>query len=96
MIRTYRLIAGPAASAAVGTTADVPPQSAGGYPGYFQVALSGPTSARPKAGAGDMPPAYGNAGALQAGILFLDTTLGYIVVSDGTGAWRNPNSGASV
>jgi hypothetical protein len=91
MYRQYRMIAGPAAAVAAGTTVDATPQTAGGYPGYFQVCLSGPTTARPKAGDPDMP-----ATMLPAGILFLDTTLAYVVVSDGTGAWRNPSTGASV
>jgi hypothetical protein len=95
MNRQYRMLAGPAAQVPVGglATVDASPQTAGSYPGFFQLCLSGPTSARPNGSDGDFPAAAGN---LQAGILFLDTTLGYIITSDGSGGWRNPNSGAAV
>jgi hypothetical protein len=95
MYRTYRCLSAPGAAAVPGTTYDLDPVSAQRQPGIFQVAMSGATSARPKAGDPDMP--NSNSGALPAGLFFLDTTLGYIVVSDGTpGGWRNPNTGGSV
>jgi hypothetical protein len=59
------------------------------YP--VQVAdMAGTTGQRPKAGDPDFSI------GLPAGIHYLDTTLAIIVVSDGTGLWRNPATGASV
>jgi hypothetical protein len=52
--------------------------------GFIVVAQSGPTSARPVFSAGQSP-----------GFMYLDTTLGKIVVWDGA-AFRDPNTGSSV
>jgi hypothetical protein len=93
--RTYRLIAGPSTAVAVGTVADVTPHDAmtPTYQGWLPTGLlCGPTSARPTPGA-DMP-APGN--CVQAGIAYLDTTLAYVVVSDGAGNWLNPATGEVV
>jgi hypothetical protein len=58
------------------------------YP--ISIAMAGPTTARPKRGDADFLV------GVPGEVCYLDTTLGYVVVSDGTGAWRNPVSGASV
>jgi hypothetical protein len=92
MYRTYRFLSAPGSAAAPGTTYDLDPATAQRTPGIFQVCMSGPTSTRPKLGDPDMP----SGGQGQANVHFLDTTLGYIVVSDGAGNWRNPYSGAAV
>jgi hypothetical protein len=52
--------------------------------GFIKVAQSGPTSARPVFSVGQNP-----------GFQFLDTTLGFIVIWDGS-AFRNPVNGNSV
>ena len=54
------------------------------------IGLSGPTSARPKAGDLDFP------STPQAGIHYRDVTINKIVISDGLGNWRDPFSGAVV
>jgi hypothetical protein len=93
MNRTFRCLSAPGAAAVPGTIYDLDPSSAQRQPNIFQVCMSGPTSARPKAGDGDMP---ATSNALQAGIHYLDTTLALMIVSDGTGLWRNPVTGAAV
>lgn len=74
-------------TAAAGTTQDVPDQdaavmSANGWLDITGGGQTGATSARPTTG-------------LVAGLKYLDTTLGYVVIYDGA-TWRNPSSGASV
>jgi hypothetical protein len=56
----------------------------------ISVAMAGTTAQRPKQGDADFPL------PLQGGIYYLDTTLGFVIVSDGKGAWRNPFTGALV
>jgi hypothetical protein len=92
MYRTYRFLNTPASTDVAGTTYDLDPPTAQRTPNIFQVCMSGPTSARPKAGDADMPAA---SGVLQAGIHYLDTTLAVVLVSDGAGLWRNPVTGAT-
>jgi len=60
--------------------------------GFVRVAWSGPTSARPKPG--DIE--FSSTGASMAGFRFLDSTLGKEIVSDATGTWRDPVTGAAV
>jgi hypothetical protein len=93
MNRTYRCLSTAASPALPGTTYDLNRNDAQTQHHVFQVCLSGTSSQRPNAGDGDMPAAAGN---LQAGIHFLDLSLGYIIVSDGAGNWRNPYTGAAV
>ena len=50
--------------------------------GYTAVAPSGVTSARPA--------------NPRKGQHFVDTTLGKLIVADGTGTWRDPLTGAAV
>jgi hypothetical protein len=57
------------------------------YP--VQVAMAGPTTARPKAGDADFLT------GLPAGLHYLDTTLGLLIVHDGK-AFRHPVTGAAV
>lgn len=59
----------------------------------IQIGLAGPTSARPQGGDADV---LCNQGQPQAGIQYLDTTLGYLVIADGQGNWRNPATGSAV
>lgn len=60
----------------------------GGYPLPW---FSGPTTNRPT----DPTLAAGEANYLGAGTLYLDTTVGALIVYDGAN-WRNPATGASV
>jgi hypothetical protein len=55
------------------------------------VCMAGTTAQRPAAGDSDMP-----AGGAPSAHLFLDTSLGYIIVSNGQGGWHNPATGAKV
>ena len=55
--------------------------------GWVFIAPSGPTASRPTAATGLYPKV--------AGANFFDTTLGVIIVFDGS-TWRNPSSGAAV
>jgi hypothetical protein len=92
MNRTYQMMSngqGAAVSGAV-TLATAHHAQANSRDYHIQIGLAGPTTARPVQGDPDFP------GGVPGGILYLDTTLGYIVVSDGTGLWRNPATGASV
>jgi hypothetical protein len=50
--------------------------------GYTFVALSGPTTVRPA--------------SPRKGQVFVDTTLGKVIVADGVGTWRDPVAGAAV
>jgi hypothetical protein len=59
----------------------------------IQIGLAGPTSARPQGSDADV---ISNQGQPQAGIQYLDTTLGYVIVADGQGNWRNPSTGSAV
>lgn len=90
MYRTYRMMATGQSVALLGTVSDLDPATAQHTPGVFQVCMSGATGARPKAGDPDFQI------GVQAGIHYLDTSLGYIVISDGANGWRNPASGALV
>lgn len=76
-----------------GGTVDAPEQDAShlGANGFVRICMSGTTAQRPTAKA----ISHGGTDQLYEGMLYLDTTLGYIIVYDG-GAWRNPASGASV
>lgn len=59
------------------------------YP--IQIAdMAGTTAQRPQGGDPDFP------GGVPASIDYYDTTLTYVVVSDGTGKWRNPANGNAV
>ncbi len=92
--RTYRYITNTKSNLAAGTPLDLTQAQGNANPGATPTdLLSGPTTARPKASDGDIPTPNGS---IQAGVAYLDTTLGYVVVSDGNGAWRNPNSGSVV
>lgn len=88
--RTYRFVSNKTGAPAAGAVADL----LAGAPsqGYFGTNLmSGPTASRPQATDADF-----GARGVQAGIFYLDTTLGYVVVSNGAGGWVNPYSGAVV
>jgi hypothetical protein len=97
MYRLYQKMSDGTGVVAVGTvvTLDaIAAQQAANMRDYkIQIGLAGPTSARPQGGDADV---ICNQGQPVAGINFLDTTLGYIVISDGQGGWRNPSTGASV
>jgi hypothetical protein len=54
------------------------------------VGMAGTTAQRPKQGDADFPL------PVQGGITYLDTTLGFVIVSDGNARWRNPLTGALV
>jgi hypothetical protein len=56
--------------------------------GWFRVCRVGTTAERPTTSAQEPSPA-------GISMLFLDTTLGYVIVFDGV-AWRNPMTGAVV
>jgi len=58
--------------------------------GWIKVALSGPTTARPSATLGVSAPYLA-----VAGTHYFDSTLGYVIVFDGS-AWRNPATGSAV
>jgi hypothetical protein len=58
------------------------------YP--VQIALAGPTAQRPKAGDADFLT------GLPAGLHYLDTTLGLLIIHDGKTAFRHPVTGAAV
>jgi hypothetical protein len=75
-----------------GTAIDVPDFDAGvlAANGWTRVALSGASSARPPINPNASPP-Y----TAAAGLHYLDTTLGKIIVFDGA-TWRDPSTGASV
>ena len=76
-------------SAAAGQPLDVPDFDAGVLEAnsWIRVAPSGPTTARP-AGAIGLYPA-------SRGATFFDTTLGKIIICDGT-VWRDPATGSAV
>jgi hypothetical protein len=79
---------------AVGQTQLIPvgqvsSQQARDYP--VQIAdLAGTTAQRPVGGDPDFP------GGVPGSIDYYDTTLAIVVVSDGTGRWRNPANGNAV
>ena len=64
-----------------GQFVDVPSTDVGQLIGWATIAPSGPSSARPS--------------YAPAGTWFVDTTLGYAIVSDGA-LWRNPITSAAV
>jgi hypothetical protein len=93
MNRTFQMMAdGRSGVVAAGTVKLVDAQNVQAnsrdYP--IQIGLAGPTAARPKAGDADFLT------GLPAGLRYLDTTLGIVVVHDGTGAFRHPITGAAV
>jgi len=89
MYRQYQLISNGAGAVAAGQVTQTASQSPNrDY--QIPVCMAGTTLSRPKQGDLDFPI------GVQGGIHYLDTTLGYIVVSDGVGIWRNPATGASV
>jgi hypothetical protein len=93
MNRTYQMMSVGAGANALGAIALIDSQDAQRNSREFpiSIAMAGPTGARPQVGDPDIP-----LGPVQGGVLFLDLTLGYIVVSDGAGGWRNPASGSVV
>ena len=97
MYRTYQKMSDGTGNVAIGTVATfdtIAAQRQDNARDYkIQIALAGPTSARPQGGDPDVVCSNGQP---QAGIQFLDTTLGYVVVSDGSGGWRNPANGNAV
>ena len=78
-------------SAAPGAFVDAPDQDAAILManGWTDTALSGPTASRPTV------TANGNRLSQAPGYLFLDTTLGKVIVFDGA-TWRDPATAASV
>jgi hypothetical protein len=99
MYRTYLKMSDGTGVVALGTMATLDvvtanqPENVRDY--RIQIGLAGTTAQRPVGGDADMYAANGN-GQIQAGVQFFDSTLGYIIVADGQGGWRNPASGASV
>jgi hypothetical protein len=94
-LRTYRVLAndtnpqpvfnsrgGRSYSVVQGAVLDLPTDDAHLGHGYVTVALSGTTAQRPKSGDPDVP-------NLRAGALFVDTTLGKVIVWTGAN-WRDP------
>jgi hypothetical protein len=93
MLRFSQLMAnGASGVVAAGTVMLATPHEAQAHSRDYPITicLTGTTAQRPQAGDPDFSI------GLPGGVLYLDTTLGYIIVSDGTGLWRNPATGASV
>ena len=93
MYRLYQMMSNGKGAAVVGAVKLLDGSSVQANQRDFPIQLAdmaGTTAQRPKAGDPDFPI------GLPAGIHYLDTTLAYIVVSDGTGLWRNPATGAAV
>ncbi len=78
-------------SGAPGTTVDVIDMDAFvlAANGWLRVAQVGATSARPVHNSSIV-------GDVTTGMRFLDTTLGYEIVLDSGGTWRNPATNAAV
>jgi hypothetical protein len=91
--RNFQMMSTGLGAQTLGTVAAIPSRLAQASSHEFpiQICMTGPTSARPRAGDPDMPCPNG---LIQGGVHYLDTTLGYIVISDGSGNWRNPLTGA--
>jgi hypothetical protein len=89
MYRQFQLLSNGSGAVAAGQTLLVTSQSPNrDY--QIPVAMAGTSAARPKQGDPDFLI------GVQGGVRFLDLSLGYIVISDGTGQWRNPMTGAVV
>jgi hypothetical protein len=97
MYRLYLKMSDGTGNVAIGTVAtfDVPTanQQENVRDYKVQIALTGTTAQRPL---GTDPDMYSNNGQLQPGVQYFDSTLGYVIVSDGSGLWRNPANGDSV
>jgi hypothetical protein len=91
MFRQFRCMATGRGPTALGTVSDVEQSQVMPTHHVYSLCLSGPTSARPKQGDGDMP-----GGTVPLGVWYLDTTLNAVVVSDSNAGWRNPVTGALV
>jgi hypothetical protein len=91
--RFYLMMSNGQGAAAAGATTLVPVGSqqsvSRDYP--VQIAdLAGTTAQRPVGGDPDYP------GGVPGSVDYYDTTLTYVVVSDGLGKWRNPATGGAV
>jgi hypothetical protein len=98
MSRTFQMMSSGAGDIAIGTVLAYDPRNSLAAQQYqrnypIAICMCGSTAQRPQGGDGDV---VSNQGQPQAGILFLDTSLGFIVVSDGAGGWRNPATGSAV
>jgi hypothetical protein len=78
---------------AVGSTVTINGSDANAAQGQnlMLIAAVGPTASRPKVGDSDVP----GPSSLQ-GLRYIDQTLGYEIVADEAGVWRNPSTGAAV
>jgi non-canonical (house-cleaning) NTP pyrophosphatase len=91
MYRQFQLLSNGSGAVAAGAVLLAEASSVQSHSRDYAVAImAGPTTARPQRGDADFSI------GVPGGIHYLDTTLGYIVVSDGTGAWRNPATGAAI
>jgi hypothetical protein len=90
MYRQYRCMASGKGATTLGTVSDVEQSAVMRTHHVHQLCLSGTTAQRPKQGDGDF------ANGIPLGIFYIDTALNAVVVSDGSGAWRNPLTGALV
>jgi hypothetical protein len=92
MYRLYQMMSNGQGAVALGTVKimDAPTAQLNQRDYPIQIGLAGTTAQRPKAGDPDFPV------GMPAGLPYLDTTLGYVIHHDGTGAWRNGATGAKV
>lgn len=92
MYRQYQLISNGSGAVAAGQVllceASQVQSKSRDYP--ICLGLAGPTAQRPKAGDADFLT------GLPAGLQYVDTTLGLVVIHDGKGAFRHPITGALV
>ena len=92
MNRLYSIMSNGKGAAAAGTflVADRATAAAKARDYQIEIGLTGTTQQRPTFGDPDI------GGIPPAGIFYVDTTIAKVIVSDGTGAWRDPVSGAVV
>jgi len=89
-VRNYLMMSTGKGAATTGSTSALTRAAAQTTPHVFQCCLTGTTAQRPVKGDNDFP------GGVPAGVPYYDSTLTYVVFSDGTGLWRNPANGNAV
>ena len=89
-VRNHLMMATGKGGNATGSVAAIERSSAVALNGFISLCLTGSTAQRPALGDNDFP------GGVPAAIPYFDSTLGYVVFSDGTGRWRNPANGNAV
>ena len=92
MYRQYQMLSNGTGAVAAGATLIVEASQVQAHSRDYaiSVGLAGPTTQRPKAGDADFLT------GLPAGLHYIDTTLGIVVIHDGRGAFRHPITGALV